>query len=334
MLALTTPDTAVLIDYMYVSPAAWGRYRGLPVRKDIADAMLGGGPSGLAMNVLRLGWSMCNAPGYLWKHFRGPRWLRPPYAGTWYRYASGGWRIFEFLDLCEAAHIECVVTLNSDESPSDAADLIEYAHGSADTKWGAVRVADGQHVAPYRPFTIEIGNEQPLSSHFVGQVANLSNAMDARATALRLPLALHFAIGHNFAMLDVQSAQTAAMVDAVRFLGDRVLWDAHVGGDYLSNALDSWNLLLAMDERFRDLGSQMKLGVFEENGYHHGLRRALGHARQNNRFQRLGTRFTIDTTANCLQAQSRNNNGWDQGAVFYLPNMTWPSPLGEASPGR
>jgi hypothetical protein len=101
VLALTTPDTAVLIDYMYVSPAAWGRYRGLPVRKDIADAMLGGGPSGLAMNVLRLGGSMCNAPGYLWKHFRGPRWLRPPYAGTWYRYASGGWRIFEFLDLCE-----------------------------------------------------------------------------------------------------------------------------------------------------------------------------------------------------------------------------------------
>jgi hypothetical protein len=46
----------------------------------------------------------------------------------------------------------------------------------------------------------------------------------------------------------------------------RVLSVCCAAGDYLSNALDSWNLLLAMDERFRDLGSQMKLGVFEENG--------------------------------------------------------------------
>eukprot|EP00966_Prymnesium_polylepis_P197871 4584930-Prymnesium_polylepis.1 len=96
----------------------------MPVRKDIADAIVGGGPSGLSMNVLRLGGSMCNAAGYRWKHFRGPRWLRQPYVGTWYRYASGGWRIFEFLDFCEAAGVDCVVTLNSEESPADAADLI------------------------------------------------------------------------------------------------------------------------------------------------------------------------------------------------------------------
>eukprot|EP00966_Prymnesium_polylepis_P086292 1997573-Prymnesium_polylepis.1 len=154
--------------------------------------------------------------------------------------------------------------------------------------------------------------------------------MDARATELRLPFELHFAIGHNYAMVDVQRPETSAMIDAVAFLGDRVLWDAHVGGDYLSNALDSWALLRAMGDRFRALGSRIKLRVFEENGLHHGLRRALGHARQNNRFQRLGAQFSIDTTANCLQSQSRNDNGWDQGAIFYLPNMTWPSPLGFA----
>merc|ERR1712232_1531919 len=29
-----------------------------------------------------------------------------------------------------------------------------------------------------------------------------------------------------------------------------------------------------------------------------------------------------------MGALSRNDNGWDQGILFYLPNMTWLSPLG------
>lgn len=61
---------------------------------------------------------------YRWKNFRGPRELRQPYKGNWYGYASGGWRMFEFLDFCDAADLYCVVTLNNEETPSDAADLV------------------------------------------------------------------------------------------------------------------------------------------------------------------------------------------------------------------
>jgi alpha-L-arabinofuranosidase len=103
---------------------------------------------------------MSNADGYRWKNFRGARWTRPSYTGTWYGYASGSWKVFEFLDMCEAAKIRCVVTLNNAETPEDMADLVEYAHGNASTQWGAQRVADGQHPAPYQPFMTEIGNEQ------------------------------------------------------------------------------------------------------------------------------------------------------------------------------
>merc|ERR1712070_376602 len=113
---------------------------------------------------------MCNAKDYRWKNFRGLRWLRPPYTGTWYKFATGSWRIFEFLDLCEAGGIFCVVTINNEETPEDMADFVEYAFGDATTTWGAKRVADGQHPAPYKPFMTEIGNEQGLTANLVNQV--------------------------------------------------------------------------------------------------------------------------------------------------------------------
>ena len=68
--------------------------------------------------------------GYRWKRFIGPSYTRQPYAGTWYKkFASPGWRIFEFLQMCEAADISPVVTLNNKETTQDASDLIEYLHG-------------------------------------------------------------------------------------------------------------------------------------------------------------------------------------------------------------
>ena len=40
---------------------------------------------------------------------------------------SGGWRIFEFLELCEALKVSAVVTLNNEETAADLVDLMEYA---------------------------------------------------------------------------------------------------------------------------------------------------------------------------------------------------------------
>ena len=59
---------------------------------------------------------------------------------------SSGFRIFETLELAEALGCAAVVTLNSEEDPGDLADLIEYAYGTAATKWGAQRIADGHRL--------------------------------------------------------------------------------------------------------------------------------------------------------------------------------------------
>lgn len=317
----------VLVDYAYLQPGEWGRYMGLPVRKDIGQNLVGLGPRGTGMTVLRLGGTMCNAAKYRWKNFRGPQELRQPYRGFWYNYATGGWRMFEFLNYCEIAQIKCVVTFNNNENPDDMSDLVEYLFGNETTKWGHQRINDG-HIEQYKPFMIEIGNEQALTSSFVNNVVTISKAMSSKAEAMQLPFKLEFAIGHNYALRDLNNPLTETMLKETSFLGSNITWDCHVGGDSMNDALHSWTLLTSMQSRFKMFGSKMRLSVFEENGNHHDLSRALGHARQINRFSRLGEDFYIDTSANCLQAQSRNDNGWDQGIMFYLPNMTWLSPLG------
>jgi alpha-N-arabinofuranosidase len=70
--------------------------------------------------------------------------------------------------MCEEAGIEPIVTTTAqwgDEmgksaentccSPSDMADLIEYAYGDASTTWGKTRIADG-HPEPYKFRYVEL----------------------------------------------------------------------------------------------------------------------------------------------------------------------------------
>ena len=135
---------SVMLGHVFLQPGAWGRFKGLPVRRDVAEGLIDQG-----ITVLRYGGSMVNNAGYRWKKMIGPRDRRPPYSGTWYRYSSNGWGILDFMDFCEAAGFEYVPAFNMDETPQDMADFIEYAKGAADSEWGRKRVADG-HPQPYR----------------------------------------------------------------------------------------------------------------------------------------------------------------------------------------
>ena len=51
------------------------------------------------------------------------------------------------------------------------------------TFWGALRARDGR-LSPYRPFIVEIGNEQHLTQDYAAQVRRLVDAMEAKARAL------------------------------------------------------------------------------------------------------------------------------------------------------
>ena len=133
-----------MLGHAFLQPGEWGRFKGLPVRRDVAEGLINQG-----ITVLRYGGSMVNTGEYRWKKMIGPRDRRPPYAGHWYRYSSNGWGIVDFMDFCEAAGFEYIPTFDINETPEDLADFIEYAKGPADSAWGRKRVADG-HPKPYR----------------------------------------------------------------------------------------------------------------------------------------------------------------------------------------
>ncbi len=131
---LTQPG-AVVVGHAFLQPGEWGRFRGLPVRKDVAEGLIDQGVS-----VLRYGGSMVNRAGYRWKQMIGPRALRPPYDGTWYPYSSNGWGIIDFLDFTEALGIPGIPAFFMGESPADMADFVEYVNGPATSPWGQKRV--------------------------------------------------------------------------------------------------------------------------------------------------------------------------------------------------
>ena len=151
---------AIVVGHAFLQPGEWGRFKGLPVRRDVAEGLINQG-----MGVLRYGGSMVNNDGYRWKKMIGPRDRRPPYSGMWYKYSSNGWGILDFMDLCEAAGFEYIPDFNMGESPRDMADFIDYAKGSPDSEWGRKRVADG-HREPYRLHYIELGNEERVDEKY------------------------------------------------------------------------------------------------------------------------------------------------------------------------
>jgi len=74
-------------------------------------------------------------------------------------------------------------------------------------------------------------------------------------------------------------------------------------------------------------GAKHKVVVFELNANNHSQRRALANALAISAAERDG-RLPIVTSANCLQPDGQNNNGWDQGLLFLSPSQVWLQPPG------
>jgi len=73
-------------------------------------------------------------------------------------------------------------------------------------------------------------------------------------------------------------------------------------------------------------GARYKLVVFELNAQTHNMYRALANALAIGMMQRLGDEIQIVTSANALQPDGQNDNGWDQGLLFFNPTQTWSQP--------
>lgn len=309
-------DQAILLD------APEDRYRGLPIRRDIAEALVGSG-----LTFMRYGGTMVNVAGYRWKSMIGDPDRRPPYAGNWSACATNGFGIFDFLNFAERAKIAAAFAINVEENPADAADLADYLTAPATDPWGRRRAADG-HPAPYRPTFIELGNEEAIGhpdaaamAHYAERFRLLARAIHGRNPSLKLVCSAWW-------IPDSPSMKT--VFDAVD--GEAAAWDFHFWSDD-PNAGTAIDRELTRAERlFKGWNPKttLKAVVFEENGNRHDLQRALGHATTVNATRRHGDFVLADSAANALQPWRQNDNGWDQGGVFFTPTHAWTMPPADA----
>jgi alpha-N-arabinofuranosidase len=142
------------------------------------------------------------ADWYDWKKTIGPLVDRPGHPSPWHYWSTDGFGLLEFFEWCEDLHMKPVLAVYAgyallhehvppgpDLEPyvQSAIDEIEYATGSAETKWGAQRAADG-HPKPFEIAYVEIGNEDyfDTSGSYDARFAQFEKALKAKYP--RLPL--------------------------------------------------------------------------------------------------------------------------------------------------
>jgi len=319
---------SIALGYVFLQPGPWGRFKGLPVRDDVAQTLIRQG-----LTVLRYGGSMINCPEYRWKQMVGPRDRRPPYRGTWYAYSTNGWGILDFLDFCEAAGFDAIPTFCMGETPQDMAEFVDYATAPATTLWGSRRAADG-HPEPYRLKYLELGNEEAVNEDYWLRFRPMAEAIWAKAPKVTLVVgdfiySQPIVDPYNFpGAPSIKSlAAHRKILDLAKQHGREVWFDTHIGTDTPRD----WQGLCGVPSFIDALarlspGAPFKVAVFELNAGTHNLGRALGNARAIGELERIGDRVPVVCSANCLQPFRQNDNGWDQGLVFLSPSQVWGQP--------
>lgn len=326
---LRQPGT-VELGYALLQPGEWGRYKGLPVRRDVAEGLVDQG-----IRVLRYGGSMINHPDYRWKKMVGPRDRRPPHVGTWYPHSTNGWGIVEFLDLCDAAGFLSIPAFNMDETPEEIADFIDYVNGPATTEWGRCR-SEGSHPAPYQLKYIQLGNEERVDEVYFAKFARLAEAIwkhDSQITIVvgdflfAEPIRDPFQFKGSASQITTLAAHQKILQLAKK--ADREVWfDVHIGTDGPrpdSTLAGTFSFIDALEQIAE--GARFKVAVFELNSGNHSHRRAIANALAISAAARDG-RIPVMLAANCLQPDGQNDNDWNQGLLFLNPSQVWLQPPG------
>ena len=161
-----------------------GRKNGL--RADLAQLLCGMKPKfvrfpgGCFMHIGSLD-AGDRAGMFRWKNTLGPAEERPPRSNLpWHYHITGGLGFYEFFQFCEDIGAEPLPVVSAGVDPhnlrfaplnaiqewiDEACDLIEFANGAADTKWGSVRAEMG-HPAPFHLKYLAIGNEEVGAEFF------------------------------------------------------------------------------------------------------------------------------------------------------------------------
>ena len=181
------------LDVDMVSLMPQDTYKGHGLRKDLAEAL-----AGLQPKFMRFpGGCVVHGGGdgfwdtYRWKTTIGPKEQRRGLKNTWGYHQSMGLGYYEYFQFCEDLGMEplpilpcgvsCqgtnggwsmktqaqdVVPMNEmDEWVDEALDLIEWANGDENTKWGKKRAEQG-HPAPFNLKYLGLGNEEKITPEF------------------------------------------------------------------------------------------------------------------------------------------------------------------------
>jgi alpha-L-arabinofuranosidase len=132
---------------------------------------------------------------YHWKHTVGPRHERVHARNVWSYHQSRQIGYGEYFELCEvlgataipivAAGVCCqnspggqhpIPESDMDAYIQDVLDLVEYANGGTDTRWGAKRAEHG-HPEPYGLRYLGVGNEDQINDDFRDRYARIEDAL-------------------------------------------------------------------------------------------------------------------------------------------------------------
>lgn len=330
VLRMTHPGQ-IDVGYVFLQPGTWGRFKGLPLRRDVVEGLLEQG-----ITALRYGGSMVdNPPNYRWKNMIGPRDQRPPYDGHWYDYSTNGWGIFDFLNLCEAAGLLGIPCVSIDETPQDMVDFLQYVNGPVESPWGQRRAADG-HARPYDLRYLQLGNEESVNEAYWLRFEPIARSLWKEDPSLILivgdfqfdnPITDPFDIDGSSGGINSLEMHRKILKLAKEF--DAEVWfDIHMWTDG-PDPTPSMNSFFTYVDALEALaqGAKHRVAVFEFNANNHGQRRALSNAEMIGRIMRDG-RVPFALSANCLQPDGQNDNGWDQGLLFFNSGKVWLQPPG------
>lgn len=303
--------SSVHLSYVYAQPPSSARFAGLPVKAQGVATLQAMGVTGV-----RVGGTY--AQGVYWKDWRGPPAHRPT---RWFNAGDynniGGFGMFEMLDVLEAMGVEAIVTMSRNHSTEDVGDLVEYAYGNETTPWGAVRIFNDSHPAPFSSLTgVELGNEQP-GEDWVGQVL----AMEAKAAALGLsPSPFFYPYPENALHVEDLVALKAGGVP-----GDKIMADVHGGwGGNLAGIEASIRGAQAEDYPISGLNCETN-GLFST--FSRAEQEAFDLIDFDNAPADILPRIKGRMISFCNE-RSGHFTRYDQGASYWLPNATWFAPPG------
>jgi hypothetical protein len=303
-ITLRQPGRAT-IGYAFLQPGEWGRFRGLPVRKELAEALLAQG-----IGVLRFNGGMIEVPGYRWRNLRGPRDQRPPYDGFYDRYCSSGFGPAEAVAFGRAAGLPVVPALNLDESPEDVADF----------------------VAACRPQFYQHANESAFNRQYVDKFKLMAEAVWKVAPGITL---ITTSTGPAMKETDPEAAVRAKLalhLELAAFAherGKRIMFDSHSfkGAAAVQGigAFARWLQRLAPDP------GAVSVGILEFNAGAYDHQRGLSHALEINAAHRAGDVIRALGTPNVSQPWEVYQSDWKavlwtQGNIYYAPGKIWFQP--------